>query len=190
MSVQWKDGSTTWSELKDTKDSCPVQLAECAVQNEIDDKPAFAWWVPCTVKKKAIIVKKVESKHWLRTHKCGIRIPKTVKEAIEIDAENGNTLWWDALMKEMKNVRSAFEVYEGDVNDLVGFQKIKCHAVWDIKLGENFRRKARPVAGGHATDTPSSMTHFLVLPFSYMQSFWTTISSREQLCNVACPTSF
>ena len=104
MLAQWKDGSATWSELKDTKDSCPVQLAECAVQNKIDDEPAFAWWVPHTTKKKAIIVKKVKSKHWLRTHKCGIRIPKTVKEAIEIDAENGNTLWWDALMKEMKNV--------------------------------------------------------------------------------------
>ena len=102
--VQWKDGSTTWSKLKDMKDSYPVQLAECAVQNKIDDEPAFAWWVPHTIKKKAIIIKKVKSKYWLRTHKYGIRIPKTVKEAIEIDAENGNTLWWDALMKEMKNV--------------------------------------------------------------------------------------
>ena len=47
-----------------------------------------------------------------------------MKEAIEIDNENGNTLWWDALMKEMKNVRPAFEVYEGDVSKLVGYQKM------------------------------------------------------------------
>ena len=71
--------------------------------------------------------------------KYGIRLPKSVKEAIEIDNENGNTLWWDALMQKMKNVRPAFEVFEGDEKSLVGYKKIKCHIVWDVKLGENFR---------------------------------------------------
>ena len=66
-------------------------------------------------------------------------------------------------MKEMKNVRPAFEVYEGDVSKLVGYQKIRCHIVWDVKLGENFRRKARLVAGGHTTDTPSSITYSSVV---------------------------
>ena len=57
----------------------------------------------------------------------------------------------------------AFKVYEGDVSDLVGFQKIKWHIVWDIKLGEDFRRKARLVVGGHTTDTPSSITYSSVV---------------------------
>ena len=65
-------------------------------------------------------------------------MPKTIKEAIEIDEQNGNTLWWDALMKEMKNVRPTFEVHEGDEGSLVGYKKIKCHIIWDVKLGENF----------------------------------------------------
>ena len=66
-----------------------------------------------------------------------------MKEAIEIDKENNNTLWWDALMKEMKKVRPAFELYEGDKESLpVGYQEIKCHLIFDVKLGENFRRKA------------------------------------------------
>ena len=30
--------------------------------------------------------------------------------------------------------------------------------IFDIKLGENFRRKARLVGGGHTTRTPSSTT--------------------------------
>ena len=43
-----------------------------------------------------------------------------MKEALEIDAENEAAgievpKWWDAIMKEMKNVRIAFEEYEGDV---------------------------------------------------------------------------
>ena len=49
---QWKDGSTTWSKMKDAKDSYPVQLAEFAVANGISGEPAFAWWVPYTIKKK------------------------------------------------------------------------------------------------------------------------------------------
>ena len=161
--IQWKDGSTTWSKLKDVKDSYPVDLAEFAVLNKIDDEPAFAWWVSYTIKKKNRIISKIKSKYWQRTHKYGIKIPKTVKEAIDIDDENNNSLWWDALMKEMKNVRVAFEVYEGKVEDLVGYQHVKCHIVWDVKLGENFRRKARLVAGGHTTDAPSSLTYSSVV---------------------------
>ena len=38
-----------------------------------------------------------------------------------------------------------------------------CHVIWDIKLGENFRRKARLVAGGHTTETPSSITYSSVV---------------------------
>ena len=71
--------------------------------------------------------------------------------------------WWDAIMKEMKNVRIAFEEYEGDVKDLVGYQKVRCHIIFDVKLGENFRRKARFVADGHRTDPPASSTYSTVV---------------------------
>ena len=44
----------------------------------------------------------------------------------------------------------AFEEFDGDVEDLPpGFQYIKCHMIFDVKMGENFRCKARMVAGGH-----------------------------------------
>ena len=33
------------------------------------------------------------------------------------------------------------------------------HFIFDVKLGGNFRRKARLVADGHKTDTPSSVTY-------------------------------
>jgi hypothetical protein len=66
------------------------------------------------LKKRLQIVAKVKSKYWQRTHKYGVRIPNTIKEALRIDAENGNTLWWDAILLEMSNVRVAFEEYEGE----------------------------------------------------------------------------
>ena len=35
--------------------------------------------------------------------------------------------------------------------------------IFDIKMGENFRRKARMVAGGHTTETPAVLTYLSVV---------------------------
>ena len=67
-------------------------------------------------------------------------------------------------MKEMKNVRPAFEVFKKLKEDIpIGYQQIKCHMIFDVKLGENFRRKARLVGGGHATTAPASITYSSVV---------------------------
>ena len=39
--LQWKDGSTSWTPLKDLKESNPVEVAEYAVANKIANEPAF-----------------------------------------------------------------------------------------------------------------------------------------------------
>jgi len=161
--VEWRDGSTDWIELKDLKESYPVELAMYAVNNNISDEPAFAWWVPYVLKKQKRILQKVKAKYWSRTHKYGIRIPKNIKEAIEIDREAGNTLWMDAIKLEMQNVRVAFEDFDGDPNSLVGYTQITGHLVFDVKLGENFRRKARYCADGHKTGAPASVTYSTVV---------------------------
>ena len=43
--VEWRDGSTDWIELKDLKESYPVELAMYAVDHKIADEHAFAWWL-------------------------------------------------------------------------------------------------------------------------------------------------
>ena len=40
---------------------------------------------------------------------------------------------------------------------------MRCHMIFDVKFGENFRRKARLVAGGHMTDTPNTLTYSSVV---------------------------
>jgi len=162
--VMWKDGSTNWVSLKDMKASHPIELAEYAINNKIDDQPAFKWWVPCTVKHTKRIMAKVKSKYWLTSHKFGIKIPKTVEEALELDRANGNTLWQDAIKKEMANVRVAFQLCENGKQDIpIGYQEIQCHMIFDVKMSENFRRKARFVAGGHTTQTPDVITYSSVV---------------------------
>ena len=45
LCVTWKDGTTSWEPLKDLKESNPLQVAEYVVANDIENEPAFAWWV-------------------------------------------------------------------------------------------------------------------------------------------------
>jgi hypothetical protein len=45
--VEWKDGSSDWTDLKGLKESNPVEIAEHAVANKIVEEPAFKWWGWC-----------------------------------------------------------------------------------------------------------------------------------------------
>ena len=167
--VEWKDGSSGWVPLKDIKVSNPIEVAEYSVAARIDQEPAFNWWVHHALKTRHRLVNKVKSKYWDTTHKFGIRLPKSVDEALQIDRDTGTTMWEDAIKKEMKNVRPAFTASDTPLSEartgkkLVGYQEIGCHMIFDIKMDGKFTRKARFVAGGHTTDPPSSTTYSSVV---------------------------
>jgi hypothetical protein len=76
LCVQWKDGSTSWVDLKDLKESNPFDIAEYAVSNKLVTEPAFAWWVPFTLKKRDCIIAAVSNRFLKKTHKFGIEIPR------------------------------------------------------------------------------------------------------------------
>jgi hypothetical protein len=103
----------------------------------------------------------IRSRYMKRTHKFGILMPKTVQEALEIDRESGTDLWKRAIEKEMKNVAVAFKFLASDETIPIGYQRIPLHFVFDVKM--DFTRKARLVAGGHMTDTPSYLTYSSVV---------------------------
>ena len=84
-------------------------------------------------------------------------------DCVRVDGLKNDTLWQDSVKKQMKTVRPAFEIHDGPVNSLIGYQEIKCQFIFDIKLGESFRRKARLVALGNRTKTPSSLTYLSVV---------------------------
>ncbi len=156
--------------LTNLKASNPIEVAEYAVANRLAEEPAFKWWVPHTIKKRNRIISKVKSRYWRTTHKFGIRLPKTVQEALEIDRITGTDFWGKAINKEMSRVKIAWriqdrytpqDVRKGSAPELIGFQEIGCHIVFDIKM--DFTRKARFVAGGHTTTTPNSMTYSSVV---------------------------
>ena len=91
------------------------------MRNNIANEPAFAWWVPHTLRKKRRILSKIKTKYWQRTHKYGIRLPRTIEEAEQIDIENKNHMWKDAIREEMKEIVLDLEEYNGDPKDLIGY---------------------------------------------------------------------
>jgi hypothetical protein len=110
------------------------------------------------------------------THKFGIRLTKTVAEAFEIDiATPGMDFWRKAISNKerMAKVKIAWktstsngltpqQAREGKAPELIGFQEIGCHIIFDVNKMD-FKRKARFVAGGHMTTAPSSMTYSSVV---------------------------
>ena len=74
----------------------------------MEKEPAFAWWVTHVIKKQNKIIYVVASRVRIKNTKYGMRIPTSITEAYEIDKENGNTLWRDAIKRKMENVSVAF----------------------------------------------------------------------------------
>jgi hypothetical protein len=59
--VEWDNSSRQWIDLKLLKESNPVQVAEYVTARNIDDEPAFAWWVPYVLRKRDVIISAVNS---------------------------------------------------------------------------------------------------------------------------------
>ena len=108
--VQWKDGTDSWLPLRELKESNPVQVSKYAQSAQLLDVPAFTWWAPHTLKKRDNIISKVVLRTKKKSHKYGIKVPSNVRHALELDKNNRNTLWADAIDLEMGEVRVAFNV--------------------------------------------------------------------------------
>jgi hypothetical protein len=112
--VEWREGGYDWIPLKELKEAYPVEVAEYAKANKIDEEPAFAWWANDVIRRRNRIIAKVKSRYWKTSHKFGIELPHLVKGAFSIDRKNGNNYWREAIEKEMSKIRGmgAFERYD------------------------------------------------------------------------------
>ena len=91
-------------------------------------------------KHSIVLVKKRTTCFLKKTHKFGIEVPRSVAEAYALDKKNGNTLWADSIAKEMMNVRTAFKILANGDKVPIGFQRMRCHMIFNIKM-EDLRRK-------------------------------------------------
>jgi hypothetical protein len=136
-------------------------VAEYTIAHNLQNEPAFSWWVQDTIQIKNCIISAVGTRYAKHTHKFGIQVPKTVDEASEIDCETNTTFWKDAIQKEMHNNAVAFKFLTPEDNIPLRYKKISLHMVFDVRM--DFTQTARLVAGGHMTDPPSSLTYSSVV---------------------------
>ena len=84
--------------------------------------------------------------------KFGAEVARLVTHAFYLDKVNGNTLWHDAIQKELKQINDYknFWVLQSLGKIPESYQKIKYHIVFDVKY--DLLRKAHLVAGGNETE--------------------------------------
>ena len=157
LNVLWKDGSEQWIPLAIMKESHPLETADFAVSRNINDEPAFAWWTPFILRKRDRVISGMIARVKKVTHKYGVELPTTVQEAFDLDKKNGNTLWRDALTKEMENLKVAFDILERGQAPPPGYKKASGHIIFDVRM--TLERKARWVKDGHKTPQPDNCTY-------------------------------
>jgi hypothetical protein len=148
-------------ETKDLKEANPIEAAEYAVAKGISKEPAFNWWAKHTLKKRDWILSVVRARFIRREYKFGIKVPANIAEARALDLENGDDFWERSIEKEMKNVRVTFKIMDDGQRVPVGYQRIPCMLIYDLKM--DFTRKTRLVAGGHVTQPPAVLVYASVV---------------------------
>ena len=152
--VIMKDGTGSWTPMRVLKESNPIQIAEYVMSRKINNDPAFAWWVPYTLRKRDVMVSSIDSRIKKRTHKYGIEIPESHKEAIRLDTLNWNKLWADSRKLEMSNVGVAFWVLKTGDKSPLGWKKASGRLIYDVKI--DFTRKSRWLKDGNWTLNPKT----------------------------------
>ena len=133
------------------------------------------WWVPKVLKKQNHYINKLRSVVQNNQFKYGLKVPKTLKEALEIDKENGNSHWADAIKKELGNVLVAFKLLEDDEPIPIRSIKILYHIVFDVKF--DLTRKEQLVAGGHKhKEVPAFECHSLVASRETIRIFFLLVT--------------
>jgi hypothetical protein len=98
----------------------------------------------------------------LSPEKFGIKIPRNTREALLFDIDNKNTMWADAIAKEMASL-DRLQVFQymppnHKCEKSDGWQFAPMHMIFDVKQ-QDLRHKARLVAGGNVVDSTKYNTY-------------------------------
>jgi hypothetical protein len=165
--VEWETGECTYEPLDVIASDDPVTCAVYAKRNGLLDTPGWKQFRGIAKRHKRMIrmVKQSQLKQSRRSpiYKFGFRVPRSHKEAVEIDTINGNTRWQDAERLELAQI-DEYDTFKdhgravynekGHVQNTPGpdYKRIRVHMVYDVK--HDGRHKARLVADGNLTQVP------------------------------------
>lgn len=154
----WKDGNTSWEEFANIKTDFPVQTATYVTINKLGSlfKPQWAKSIMLQMKHVSIDLtqRRFKSTSLGPKEMFGVTIPKNVLHAYKLDKQNGNTLWGDAIQKEI-NALLKMKVFQFQPSSYClskqeGWQYAPLRMIFAVK--HDLRRKACLVVGGHVTN--------------------------------------
>ena len=170
--VEWEDGSETYEPLDIVAKDDPAICAKYAKENKLLNIPGWKRFKRLAKREKTLQrMMNAAKRKSVRTgpiYKFGVQVPRNVKQAMQLDEQNGNTLWMDAMKLEISQLQN-FQTFKSlgfGARTPAGFQKTILHWVFDVK--STLRRHARLVAGGHLTVAPLDVVYSGVVS---MQSF-------------------
>ena len=161
--IAWSDGTETWEPLGMMITSDPATMAAYASEHDLLDTPG--WKKLKRIGRRAKVLRRMlnASKRAQRyneiTYKFGVRVPRSVEEARRLDAENGNTLWQEAMDRELAQIKEYEVCHSLGKNGRVppGYQLIPVRMVFDVK--QDLKRKGRLVARGDKTIPPADTAY-------------------------------
>ena len=164
--IDWENGEQTWEPLSIIARSDPISCAIYAKDNDLLHLPGWTRFRNIANQQDRLVrlVNQAKLKFFrtLPVYKFGVQVPRNHNEAMELDRINGDTKWIEAERKELDQIdeyKTFTDCGIGTVPD--GHKKIKVHMVYDIK--PDLRRKARLVADGHLTSTPTHSVYSSVV---------------------------
>ena len=172
--IKWTTGEETWEPLSMIKRTDPLHAAKYAHENELTSEKGWKW----AKNKHASIERYIQklsgiqssvTENFMRTiykvkrkknkpkgirYKFGVELPRNTKHALELDRNNGNTLWKEAMESETKGLMEfeTFIVLGDDERPPKGYSFIPLHACYECKV--DGRRKCRIVANGGLAPEP------------------------------------
>ena len=156
MYVQWLNGHRTWISLNSLRLHDPYTcILYYTNNNYLRLEQEWDWVSEYIVRLGDVerFISAVNQKKNAPKYQFGVQVPTSVRHALQLDKENGNTLWEDAIKKEIAEINqyNTFRLPQPE-ESLNGFKRIPYHIVFAVKF--DGRRKARLVAGGNLTEPP------------------------------------
>jgi len=176
--VAWSDGTETWVPQKVMREDDPITTAQYLRQQGLDETHGFKW-----VKTYLRHNRRTAS---VATNRFGITVPKTAKKALALDQANGDTLWQDAMNKEIQALMNmnAFE-FKPKGSKIPKDYKY-CPFLWVFAVKSDLRRKARLVMNGSIVDKEHELERYSpVLQIKSGRILATIAHSRGQQIRMA-----
>jgi hypothetical protein len=156
--IKWDTGELSWEPLLSIKKDDPVTLAEYARRKNLLEQTSWNWAKRFLKSAKSFKrynkqMQLAKRKRRKTRFKFGQRVPRTIKEAQDLDLLNQNTRWQDAIDKEIKllvETYGCFKVLAKGERAPKDHEFIPIIWVFDIKVDGRYRPRA--VAGGHVTE--------------------------------------